>query len=70
MKMKLYELYLTNGLSYGDYEFLQYLIVAENEVKANERAQEDLKKEFNYGKPSYTLTEITEVDGYNEGVFQ
>ena len=66
--MKLYEVYLYNGLPYEGSHELTMLIVAKNQEKANNRAKEllysNMSKSLNERASSYNATEISSVDGY------
>lgn len=67
--MKVFELYMSNGLSYGDHEELTKWIVAADESEAKIRAEkeyENIKVIDNAGH--YWLEEVTEIDGYKIAV--
>jgi hypothetical protein len=59
--MKLYRLDMDNGYPYEDHDSYTMLIVAENEIKAKERAEQELKNNPEYG---CSIEEIEQIDGY------
>lgn len=66
--MKLYKIYLNNGLEYEDNEESTFLKVFESVEGANSKADEYLEEfcehQNGYGKPYRVVTEISNVDGY------
>ena len=66
--MKLYSVYINNGLDYDEEEHHSVLIVAEDIDKANARAEELLLESYESGyftnEPYYMVTEVKEVDNY------
>jgi hypothetical protein len=69
--MFLYEVYMNNGLNYGDEDSTTVLIVAENMGLATKRANELLRNtfwepnpKFMYGNPYFYVELVDKVDGY------
>jgi hypothetical protein len=63
--MKLYRLDMDNGYPYEDNYTFTMLIVAEDEIKAQERAKQELKNnDFNNPESGCSVEEIKQIDGY------
>jgi hypothetical protein len=67
--MKLYEIYINNGLEYEDNEEYTFLVVCKNQLEADIIAAWEFNEHFykftnGYGKPSFSAKEINEIDGY------
>lgn len=63
--MKLYKLVMDNGYNYEDHDTYTILIVAKNEIMAQERAKQELmNNDFNNPESSCSIEEISQIDGY------
>lgn len=66
--MKLYEIFIDNGLDYGDRDVRSKLIVAKSLTEAETRAKYWMDKEYDsqlfYNNASYWAKEWVEVEGF------
>ena len=67
--MKLYEVYLNNGMCYGDKREINRMIVATSMKEAITRGKalllSEMSKQIDKNKSYFEVVEITEIDGYN-----
>lgn len=68
--MKLFEISIENNLDYEDYDHDSKLVVASSQYIAELRAKFWMKERYHggYANPSFSVTEITKVDGFDVGV--